>query len=318
MPSTPGTGRKQEPRPLASPDSRMRFAGSGFLISFSARMRLFLIQLGWEFRKAAARPRTWLAFAGALLFEFGLSIAMRDPSVRAIIARDVWKMRWRFEEVFSGLTTAAHMLGEVATVMGSFGIALFAGELIAKDYEDGTLRMTLCRPISRFGLFAQKFIVATVFVVVISLFNGASALGVGLLFEGRGALVLVAPHEGVIGTFDWVTGLQRYELAVALLIFAAFSGMVVAFAFSCFNMRPAAATALALTILLTDTLIRTTPSLQAVEPWCISTRLITWRQVFNDEIPWLRIQRNYTQLAWWDAAWLTIGWLGFRRRDFKP
>jgi ABC-2 type transport system permease protein len=278
-------------------------------------MRLFLIQLRWELYRAAMRPRTWLAFAAALIFEVGLSAAMRHPAVRLAIARDIWKMRWRFEESFSGLTTAAHMLGEVATVTGSFGIALFAGEIVAGEWDRGTLRTTLCRPISRLRLLLQKFIVCTLFVIVISVFNGASALAVGLLFERQGALIFIAPHEGVIGSFEFAPGLQRYVLSVGLLTFAAFSGMVVAFAFSCFAMRPATAAALAITILLADTNIRIAPTLRAVSPWCITTRLLSWRQVFNDEIPWPRIRRNYAELAWWDAGWLGIAWLGFRRRD---
>lgn len=281
-------------------------------------MRLFLTQLGWEFYKAAARPRTWLPFAVALLLEFSVSLALRHPLVRVAIARDLWKMRWSFDEAFSGLTTAAHLLGEVAMVAGALGVALFAGEIVARECDDGTLRMILSRPGGRFRLLVQKLIVCVVYAVVLALFNGGSALAVGLLFEGRGPLIMVAPHEEVIGTFDYATGLDRYRLAVALLTLSSFSGMVVALAFSCFNMRPGAAVALSLTIFIADTCIRTAPGFGAVRPWCATTRVLAWRQVFNDEIPSTRLRRDYTQLAGWNAAWLAIGWLGFRRRDLKP
>ena len=32
-------------------------------------MRQFFVQLGWEFYKLAARPRTWFAFVAAVVFE---------------------------------------------------------------------------------------------------------------------------------------------------------------------------------------------------------------------------------------------------------
>lgn len=278
-------------------------------------MRRFFAQLGWEFYKLAARRRTWIPFAAALLFEFVMSRALRSETVRVAIARDLWKMRWRFDEAFSGLTTAAHIFGEAATIIGGFGVVLVAADLVAKESEDGTLQATLARPVSRSALLLQKLIVAAVYTLVLALFIAASALAMGLLFEGRGALVMIAPHEEIIGLFDAAEGLQRYAIAAALLIFPAFSGMVVAFAVACFDVRPWAAAAVALTLFLTDTSIRVHPEMQSVRAWCVTTHQLAWRQAFNEVIPWTRIRRSYAVLACWDAAWLAAGWWAFRRRD---
>jgi ABC-2 type transport system permease protein len=279
-------------------------------------MLLFLKQLGWEFRKLWARPRTWLGFALAFFFEVGVSTLLRMPSARAKIAHDIWKMRAHWQDVFSGVTTATHIMGEAITVIGSLGLALVAGEIMAKESEDGTLRMIFCRPVSRTRVFLQKLIVCAAFAVVLVTFIGASALWVGLVFEGSGPLTMIAPHEGVIGFFNMRTGLQRYALATALAIFTGFSGMLWAFLFSCFKMKPAAAAIVALSLFTADDIIRTQPSLANFSPYCVTTRMLSWRQVFNDEIPWPRIQRNYTQLAWIDLGLVATAWLAFRRREF--
>jgi hypothetical protein len=74
------------------------------------KMRRFLIQLGWEFRKLAARPRSYFGFWAIVATQLLISGLLRFPAVRAAIARHLWKMQWGFDDAFSGLTTAAHML----------------------------------------------------------------------------------------------------------------------------------------------------------------------------------------------------------------
>lgn len=281
-------------------------------------MRSFLLQLGWEFRKLCGRRRTWMGFIACLLWPIGASLLLRIPEIRLHIQRDLWKMHWDFDQTFSGLTTAAHMLGEAMTALGTVALALVAADLLGQEIEDGTLRTILCRPVSRLRLYGLKVVVAIVYSIVLSFYASAAALLVGLAFEGRGPLVMIAVHEGIIGTFDFATGLQRYLLATAVMSISAFSGSLLAFAFSCFRMKPATAAALALGLFFADNIVRVTPSLLHISPYCLTTRMIAWRQIFHSEIPVERIQARYTELLCFDALVLVAGWMALRRRDFKP
>jgi ABC-2 type transport system permease protein len=280
-------------------------------------MRLFLVQLGWELRRLATRPHTWLAFALSLIFELAVSTLLKVPSARADIARDLWKLRAQWNEAFSGLTTAVHVMEETYTIIGSFGLALVAAVIVAGEDEDGTLRMVLCRPVSRTVVLAQKGIACVLYAAVLTGFIAFSTLAICLIFEGPGNLVLLAPHEGVMGSFLFTQGLQRYVLAVPLMWFSAASGLLWAFLFSCSGMKPAAATILSLALFATDDIVRTVPETAAASPYCVTTRMVSWRQVFNYDIPWARIQRNYTQLAEMDGLLIAGGWLFFRRRECK-
>jgi ABC-type transport system involved in multi-copper enzyme maturation permease subunit len=281
-------------------------------------MRSFFLQLGWELRRLVSRPQTWLAFALSLVFELGTATVLKIPSVRADIARDVWKLRAEWGQVFSGATVAVRIMSESFTLMGSFGIALVAGGIVAAEVEQGALRMIFCRPANRASVLLQKWIACVLYMVLLVGFIASSSLAIGLTFEGPGNLVLVAHQEGIMGGFTFAEGMRRYALAVPLMCLSGVSGILWPFFFSCTGMKPAAATILALTVFVADDLVRTTPEMSAVSPYCMTTRMVSWRQVFNDEIPWPRIQRNYTQLAGMDAALAVATWAAFRRRDFRP
>lgn len=280
-------------------------------------MRSFAAQLYWEFRKIWARPRTWFGFVAGLLWHVIASLLLCHPAIRLRIQRDMWKMRWDFDQTFSGLTTAAHLTGEAMTVIATVALAMAACDLIGQEVEDGTMRMLLCRPISRTRIYFLKVVVALAYTFLLTGFIAASGLVVGLLFEGRGPLVMIAVHENIVGTFGFEEGLQRYALAAGLVGLSALSGTLITYALSCFPIKPAAAAVIALTLFFADNCVRTFPNLPDATPYCLTTRMIAWRQVFNYEIPVERLQRCYRDLFILDAVALVVGWAAFQRRNFK-
>lgn len=167
------------------------------------------------------------------------------------------------------------------------------------------------------SLFLQKLIAGLVYAVALTLFASGSALVVGLLFEGVGPLILVAPHEGIIGAFDFAPGMHRYWIATLLLMVSSCSGILVAFALGCLRLRPSVAAVIALTFFFADDMVRTQPNLAALRPYCYTTRLITWRQAFNNEVSWLKVRRNYKVLLWIDAGLIAAGWVGFTQRGWR-
>jgi hypothetical protein len=280
-------------------------------------VRAFLNQFGWELWRLALRPSTWLAFALSLVFEVGMSVLLKFPGVRADIAQHIWKMRVRWNEVFSGLTTSAHIMGEAFSIIGALCLALVAARIVAGEKDDGTLRMIFCRPTGRTSVLVQKCLACLIYAMALVGFIAVSSLAVGLIFEGRGNLVLLAPHEGVTGAFNFAEGVRRIIIAIPLMWLSAVSGMLWVLLFSCVGMKPNTAIVLALTLLASDHLIRTAPETAVARPYCLTTRLLSWRQVFNYDIPWPRIRRNYLQLAEIDAALLVASWAAFRRLELK-
>ncbi len=279
--------------------------------------RAFLDQLRWEVRKTWVRPRTYAGFVAAFLFELLLSLLWRLPTVRQGMGRQLWRVHVELGAVVSGLTTAVHMTANTMALIGALFLALVASDVVAKEFEDGTLRMALSRPVGRGALFTQKLVACALYTVALTIFVGASALALGLLFEGPGRLVIIAIREGVFGALGFRVGLQRYAVSIGMLVASMMTVTLLAFALSCFRMKPATAIVIAATVLLADHLIRLEPALAHVAPYCLTTRLVTWRQVFNQKIPWLRIHRNYRDLLRLDVALLLVAWWRFRRRELS-
>lgn len=279
----------------------------------------FLNQLYWELYRLWTRPRTYIGFGACLVFDIAAALLLHVPGVRTAMAHDVWRSATLLGgSAFAGPSIAVHTLGESITIMGTLGFALVGSDLVAKEAEDGTLRMILCRPVLRISLFLQKLGVALAYAVALTLFASATSLVVGLLFEGPGPLVLIASHEGIVGTFDFAAGMHRYYLATLLLMVSSASGVLVPFALGCLKMKPSLAAVIALTFFFADDIVRTQPSLSQATPHSYTTRLITWRQAFNNEISWLKVRRNYKQLLWIDAALIAGAWLAFSCRSARP
>ncbi|MEA3209654.1 MAG: type transport system permease protein [Chthoniobacter sp.] len=279
---------------------------------------MFFTQLRWELFKLAARPRTWLGFGAAVLWQLLGAGVLRLPAVRAGIAHQFHRAGLNFAENFTGLTSSAYMLANAMTFVGSLFIALIAADLVAQEREEGTLRMIFSRPITRGRIFVLKLLVALGYTLGFTWFVGLCGLAIGLIAEGPGRLAMVGYKESVFGVFEWSEGLWRYWLAVLLVSISECTVALLAFAFSCLRMKPAAATVLALTVFIADDLVRNVPALHSVRHHFLMTRVIAWVGAYNDPLHVARLRRSYSELAIFDVALAGAAWLAFRRNEFKP
>lgn len=278
-------------------------------------MKDFVRQLRWEIQKLWWRPRTYLGFAVTFAFELLLCLLWSLPSVRAVLAKEIWRTHLQVEDAFSGLTIAVHLTGETMAMIGMLFLGLIASDVIAKEIEDGTLRLALCRPVGRTAVFAQKVMSCAVYTFALTFFVAISALVLGLAFAGPGRLVVVAFRESLLTVLGFQTGLARYVLATVMLFGSMATVTALGVALACWGLRPAAMVVVGASILTADHLIRLQPGFEILSGYTLTTRLLSWRQVFSDPIPWLRLQRNFGQLAILDAVLLLLAWWAFRRRE---
>jgi ABC-2 type transport system permease protein len=167
-------------------------------------------------------------------------------------------------------------------------------------------------------MLVQKLVACASYVVALVGFVGATTLLLSLLFERPGQLVVTSARESVVGIHEAGAGLVRYALAMPLLAISMGTVALLGFAMACFPVRAATATMLAVMLLIGDWIVNIHPALAVVSPYTLMTRIASWRQVFNQEIPWLRLERNYGELAALDVALIVIAWLAFRRRALTP
>ncbi|HVE17216.1 MAG TPA: ABC transporter permease, partial [Chthoniobacterales bacterium] len=203
------------------------------------------------------------------------------------------------------------------TLVGALYLAVVAGDVVSKEIEDGTMRMMLCRPVSRLRIVLVKALATVVYTFALIGFIGVTALLSGLIYGGTGGLFAFAPLEKLFALYDFGPGLVRYASAIPLLGLSLLTISALGFFFSCLPMKPAAATILTLSIFFVDTILKSIPYFESIREWFLTARMSAWLHVFEYQIPWERITEDYIWLLAIDVTLFTLGWVAFQQRDFK-
>jgi ABC-2 type transport system permease protein len=90
-----------------------------------------------------------------------------------------------------------------------------------------------------------------------------------------------------------------------------------AFMFSCFNMKPAAATILALSYLFVNVVMEGIPFFDRYENWFITHHFRCWLYVFQSPVPWAEILQSEVILVGASATVFIVGATAFHVRDIK-
>lgn len=283
-------------------------------------MTSFFRHLGWELFRLFARRRTYLGFGIFLAVEVLFYILWTRERAEERMEVFIERVAGGFDEYFSGLTLGFLIVAFTMLLLGVVFVALIAGDILAKETEDGNLRLVLARPVSRFRLLLVKFLACQIYTSVLFLFVGVTALIVGGLGRGWGGGMLVwTPELPRVSLFEWNEGMIRYFGAVFAfsLVYLPVTG--IAFLLGCFRIKPAAATIVTVAVVVSDRVLSRIP-LPAFDPYrdyFLTSRMDAWLLLLYQEIPWARF---WEQSAWLLGIGLTgfvLGWLVFERRDVK-
>jgi ABC-2 type transport system permease protein len=197
-------------------------------------------------------------------------------------------------------------------------LALVSGDLIAKEIEDGTIRMVLARPISREKLFAIKAVTSVLHTLLLMLFIGLSSLLIGLLpGRGLGQYLAFAPLEKVFATYDQMEGVWRYLSAVLVMSLTYQAVSALALMFSCLRLKPATATILSLSVLYIDFAFNSLPFFAEYRQFSLSHHLSCWALTLRYFPPWREIIISLFILSGLTLSFWTIGLALFSGRDLK-
>lgn len=281
-------------------------------------MMLLLSQWRAEWLKLLARKRTYIGFGAFILMELVILIVFQRQGPESFYRRMIARQGGLFENYFSGLTLGFIVLAFSAALLGSIYLALVSGDIVAKESEDGNLRLLLARPVSRLRLLAVKYATCTCYAWLLIQFIAWSAFLLGIWVRGwGGGMFVFAPEQGLAELWEWDEGLWRYLLCSVFLGLSMTTVSSVAFFFSCFRIKPAAATITALSYMLIDTILLRTNLLKSYEHLLITTYLESWMRVFLDPIPWALMIRNYTVIAAVNLSLFILGAAWFQSRDLK-
>ncbi len=279
---------------------------------------MFFTQLKGELRKLFARRRTYIGYGVFLLFEILVLtfwVNVGADKVAEVAERNLISST----QLYSSLTSTYWIMGFSMFLIGSIFFALVAGDIVAKETEDGNLRLVLVRPISRFRVLILKYIAVLIYTVTFVIFVGLTGYGMSVLVMGTGGGLFVwNPDMFIIAVYpEWSDGFTRLFLGA---IFMGLSMCVVSslgFLFSCFKMKPAAAAVMALSLFFIDFVLQNIPFLSDFRDAFITYKMSSWVYLLAEEIPWVRVAESYSILIALCATLFVIGWMVFQSRDFK-
>lgn len=278
---------------------------------------MFRLQLRNELWKLFGKKRTYIGFFMFLLAQNVIALVFRFTQASRPMQRMLEMSGHVADSYVSVLTIATIMLVPAAAFLLPLYVSLVGGDLVAKEAEDGTLRMILSRPVSRLRLLLVKWVAGCVFSFLLVAALGSFGLAFSRLYFPWGGLFVWMPEQAIFGVFDASTGLERYVAGHLMLVTEAASIMCLAFLFSCFNVKPAAATILALSLVFVSFIMEHIPYFKDYQNWFFTYHLHLWQLMFSEKIPWWRVGQSLSLLAGFNATFLAIGITAFQVRDIK-
>lgn len=146
---------------------------------------LTLISL--EVFKMRKKPRSYLGFAGLFAVSVLMAIGLKyGPSPERQVMGAVPREMLVVGSVLTGGFVAVLMLQGVFFAFAPLFVSMVAGDTMAGEANDGTLRTAMSRPVSRAAFFGAKLVSSSLYAAAVTLFTGVSAYIVGTIALGRG------------------------------------------------------------------------------------------------------------------------------------
>jgi ABC-2 type transport system permease protein len=279
---------------------------------------MFYYQLRAELWKLFAKKRTYIGFGMFLAAQAFIILWLRlKPGHRLDLAHRLEVMGYMPDQFITSLTMSLIMILPMAFLLLPLYASLIGGDLIAKEAEDGTLRMILCRPVSRLRLLSVKWLAGFIFSILLSLALGGFGVAFASLLFSNGGLFFLWPPEGIFSVFGPVQAWQRYGAAVAMLVGTSATMTGLAWMFSCFNMKPAAATILAISFYFLFRVLEQLEFFKELYPFLMTHHFAVYIDMLRDPIPWWKVGESISVLLAYNVTFFVIGTAAFQTRDIK-
>jgi ABC-2 type transport system permease protein len=262
------------------------------------------------------KKRTYIGFGAFVLVQTGMLLMFRFGRVRAEMERTLAGNGYLAQEYISTLTVAVIMLIPQVALLMPLYTALVGGDMVAKEAEDGTLRMILSRPISRFRLLLVKWLAGVIFAGLLVGVLGGTALGLARIWFPWKGMFVSWPGIG-FNILSVGTGFKLYLWSISFMAVNASVAVGLAFMFSCFNMKPAAATILALSVLFTSMVLENIPFFEPYKEWFPTYHFHTWIRIYSQPTPWDAVAQTLCVLLAMNLTTFLVGAAAFQARDIK-
>jgi ABC-2 type transport system permease protein len=259
----------------------------------------------WELFKLRYQKRTYLGLGAAVIVPvlFVLAIHFRHNRHGGDFAFSAYLAR-------SGLAVPLVMLLFGAVWLFPLITALVAGDIIASEDHNGTLKTILTRSLERGQIFAGKMLAAASYAVIAILISGTVAVIAGSIQSGFNSL------QSLSGTIvSAPKGLELVYVSLVVYLIPILTIVSIGLLLSAITRNSAAAVVGTLMISLLFQLIGVLPGLGGLQPYLLSTQFNAWQGLLRTPIDWAPIVRAAWVCAMYGIPALVASYLVFLRRD---
>src|SRR6266700_1687106 len=170
-----------------------------------------------ELWKLFGKKRTYIGFGAFLFAQNGMLLVFRFTHWQRQVEQLLDGNGYLAQDYISALTVAVLMLFPQILLLMPLYAALVGGDLVAKEVEDGTLRMILSRPISRFRLLLAKWLAGVIFSGVLVMVLGLMAVVFARMWFPWKSMFVMFPPLGIFSPLDANDGLRLYVCSHAFM-----------------------------------------------------------------------------------------------------
>ncbi|MEI6411253.1 MAG: ABC transporter permease subunit [Bacteroidota bacterium] len=269
-----------------------------------------------EFLKIAAKPRSYISLAAITALVSVILFAMKVDG-KAYIGF----ITTAFEQTltFEGNVLNGNLIGFIILQMLIIHIpllvALVTGDLVSGEAAMGSLRMLATKPISRSSLLLSKFFAGGAYTLVILIWLGIMAIGVGHLLFGVGDLMVLNSDGLVILQENDVA--WRFACGFGVAYLALLTVATLSITLSCFSDNSIGPIVMTMAVIIFFTIIGTldVPVFDHIRPYLFTTHMVAWRSFFEDPLPVETIKQSVLILLAHIGVLLGIALYKFNKKD---
>jgi ABC-2 type transport system permease protein len=259
----------------------------------------------WELRKLVSQKRTYLGLGlGMLLpiiFVVSQLIRGHPPHADSIFASEIFQ---------SGLATPVLMLTFLVAFFLPLIASLVAGDIVANEDGNGTLKTILTRSVDRGQVFAAKAFAAVTYAVTAVFLSAATATAAGVAAWGFNSVRTLS---------DTVVSAPKALLLVfaanAVFLVPLIAVVSIGVMLSTITRNSAASIVGTLAVTLVIFIVSQIPGLEGLHPYLLTQQYFAWQGLLRTPTDWSPILHSLWISALYAGPALLVAYLVFLRRD---
>jgi ABC-2 type transport system permease protein len=258
----------------------------------------------WELSKLRFQKRTYLGLGAAVLVPiiFAVAVSLQNGG-----PEDVAFGRYIHQTGFA-IPLVLLLFGSIW--MFPLITALVAGDIVASEDHNGTLKTILTRSLERSQIYGGKALAAFTYTVAAVALNGITAIVAGGIVSGFNPLTTLSGTQVQPGRALALIGGSLLVYLIPMLAIACIGLLL-----STVTRNSAAAVVGTLMFSLLVQLVGILPGLEGLHPYLLSTQFDAWQGLLREPIDWQPIAHAAWVSPLYAVPALVGGLIAFLRRD---